>query len=169
MPQLDLATYIPQIFWLVISFFVLFFILSKIFIPLMARQLDRRETSLKTILEDAQLTHDSWKKEQEQQNKKLAAAREKMDITLKDLEKDLRYDFQRDLENLTIKLEDDYQRFSEKVTQQQKKEIGELADLVAQQIPTLTKKFTDKGVSEDVVEEVTKTLLEEMQKEGHRS
>ena len=54
MPQLDFSTYFSQFFWLVLTFFLLFLFLSKIFLP---RILNIFELRSKTISESIRAAH----------------------------------------------------------------------------------------------------------------
>ena len=43
LPQLDLATYSSQVFWLIISFVVLYFLVAKLAMPRIAEVLEERQ------------------------------------------------------------------------------------------------------------------------------
>ena len=47
MPQLEIATYPSQIFWLVVSFLILYLIMSRIIIPKIASVIKSRESEIK--------------------------------------------------------------------------------------------------------------------------
>ena len=47
MPQLEITTYPSQIFWLVVSFLILYLIMSKIIIPKIASVIKSRESEIK--------------------------------------------------------------------------------------------------------------------------
>ena len=47
MPQLEITTYPSQIFWLVISFLLLYLIMSRIIIPRISSVIKSRETEIK--------------------------------------------------------------------------------------------------------------------------
>jgi F-type H+-transporting ATPase subunit b len=53
MPQLDISTYFSQLFWLLVSFSLLYFLLSKFFLPKITFILDNRKTAISTSLERA--------------------------------------------------------------------------------------------------------------------
>lgn len=54
LPQLDIATYDEQIVWLVISFAVLFLIVSRAVLPRVTRVLEEREEKIATDLDTAE-------------------------------------------------------------------------------------------------------------------
>jgi F-type H+-transporting ATPase subunit b len=55
MPQLDITTYFSQIFWLILSFVLLFILLSKIFLPKLASILELRADKIAKNLEAAHI------------------------------------------------------------------------------------------------------------------
>jgi F-type H+-transporting ATPase subunit b len=46
MPQLDFSTYVPQLFWLAITFFILFLLMKAVAMPRVAAVLDARRNRL---------------------------------------------------------------------------------------------------------------------------
>ncbi len=52
LPQLDISTYGSQIFWLVITFSILYFSLSKIFLPNIINLVKKREHYIEGIYQD---------------------------------------------------------------------------------------------------------------------
>ena len=54
MPQLEVATYAPQIVWLAITFVVLYLIMSRVALPRIASVLDERERQMQADLERAE-------------------------------------------------------------------------------------------------------------------
>jgi F-type H+-transporting ATPase subunit b len=60
MPQLDIATFVPQLVWLAISFFVLYFLMSRIGLPRVAVAIEARRRQREDDLERAsQLRHEA--------------------------------------------------------------------------------------------------------------
>jgi F-type H+-transporting ATPase subunit b len=47
MPQLEITTYPSQIFWLVVSFLILYLIMSRVIIPKISSVIKRRESEIK--------------------------------------------------------------------------------------------------------------------------
>jgi len=54
MPQLDVSTYTSQLFWLLISWGILFIFLWKVIVPKMSGKLSKREAKIKELLVEAQ-------------------------------------------------------------------------------------------------------------------
>lgn len=49
LPQLDYSTYLSQLFWLAINFFVLYFFVRKVFIPNVKLRLKKRANMMKDL------------------------------------------------------------------------------------------------------------------------
>ena len=69
MPQLEITTYPSQIFWLVVSFLMLYLIMSRIIIPRISFVIKKRETEIKNnvhiaeqIYEDTKIINDEFEK-----------------------------------------------------------------------------------------------------------
>lgn len=54
MPQLDISTFLPQLFWLIVSFFLLYYILSKFFLPKVINILHERDKKMLHALSRAE-------------------------------------------------------------------------------------------------------------------
>ena len=53
MPQLDISTFFSQVFWLFLSFALLFFLLSKVYLPKIEKIYEKREANLDNNLNAA--------------------------------------------------------------------------------------------------------------------
>ncbi len=62
LPQLDIQSYASQIFWLIISFFVLYFLVAKVTVPRISEVMEERQERIADDLDKAE----SLKKEAEQ-------------------------------------------------------------------------------------------------------
>jgi F-type H+-transporting ATPase subunit b len=50
MPQLDLSTYVPQLFWLFVTFFVLYVLMKRVAVPQVGRAIEARRQRLDSDL-----------------------------------------------------------------------------------------------------------------------
>ena len=77
LPQLDLATYSSQVFWLIISFVVLYFLVAKIAMPRIAEVLEERQERIEDDLDKAETLKKEAYQVRIEYEKALSAAREK--------------------------------------------------------------------------------------------
>lgn len=76
MPQMDVTTYTSQIVWLVITFAVLFFVMSKVIVPKISATLEARKKRLDDNIDQAAEFKKQAEAAIEAYDKKLAAARD---------------------------------------------------------------------------------------------
>ena len=77
LPQLDLATYPSQVFWLVISFVVLYFLVAKLAMPRIAEVSEERQERIEDDLDKAETLKKEAYQVRIEYEKALSAAREK--------------------------------------------------------------------------------------------
>ena len=77
LPQLDLATYPSQVFWLVISFVVLYFLVAKLAMPRIAEVLEERQERIEDDLDKAETLKKEAYQVRIEYEKALSAARER--------------------------------------------------------------------------------------------
>lgn len=83
MPQFDTTTFTSQIFWLLISWGILFVYLWKFLTPRMNKKLFEREESVKKILAEAQHLNDQAEKMVELYDQKISDAKQSQKVKLK--------------------------------------------------------------------------------------
>ena len=77
LPQLDLATYSSQVFWLTVSFVVLYFLVAKLAMPRIAEVLEERQERIEDDLDKAETLKKEAYQVRIEYEKALSAAREK--------------------------------------------------------------------------------------------
>ena len=77
LPQLEVATYPSQIFWLIVSLLVLFFVLSRIALPRIAGAIEERHDAIEDDLDRAEDFKRKAAKAEQAYDAALAAARAK--------------------------------------------------------------------------------------------
>ena len=99
MPQLHFETFQNQIFWLVVTLVVIFFILSRIAIPRIARVLADRHDTIQRDLEKAEELKQKAVEAEEAYNKALADAR----VAASEIVAETKADIQKDLDKAIAK------------------------------------------------------------------
>lgn len=84
MPQLDFTTFAPQLFWLLVTFVVLYGLMKWIAVPRVGRVIDRRRDKLEGDLNRASRLRDEAESVLADYQKTLAAARTEAQATLRE-------------------------------------------------------------------------------------
>ena len=77
MPQLDVQTYASQIFWLIVSFIVLYFLVAKVAMPRISEVLEERQERIEDDLDKAETLKKEAYLVKIEYEKALSSAREK--------------------------------------------------------------------------------------------
>jgi F-type H+-transporting ATPase subunit b len=77
LPQLDVQTYASQIFWLIVSFIVLYFLVSKVAMPRISEVLEERQERIEDDLDKAETLKKEAYLVKIEYEKALSSAREK--------------------------------------------------------------------------------------------
>ena len=75
MPQLNISTYISQIFWLTVSFLSLWFVMSWFIIPRIRQIIEERERKIETYIQKAETINKQALETLERYEKSLARAK----------------------------------------------------------------------------------------------
>ena len=86
MPQLDIATFPSQIFWLIVSFVILYICISKLIMPKISKVLLEREKKIKENIKESEVLH----AETENINKKCENLRKETDEESKKIISDIK-------------------------------------------------------------------------------
>ncbi|MBQ2884568.1 MAG: hypothetical protein IJE43_12465 [Alphaproteobacteria bacterium] len=89
MPQLDFATYVPQIFWVLTTFLCFWFAIDKIFIPKITEQIEARKSKYNDLISKAEAINNKALSSLKKYEEKLAAAKEKASIQINRNEQEL--------------------------------------------------------------------------------
>ena len=55
MPQLDISTYLPQLFWLLVTFLVFVYVCANYFIPIIGKRVNDRKFAINKKTEEAEM------------------------------------------------------------------------------------------------------------------
>jgi F-type H+-transporting ATPase subunit b len=84
LPQLDIQTYPSQIFWLIVTFIVLYFLVSKIAVPRISEVLGEREERIADDLDKAETLKKEAEQVRSKYEKALAEARDKAHVATRE-------------------------------------------------------------------------------------
>jgi F-type H+-transporting ATPase subunit b len=89
MPQLDVSTFLPQIFWLVASFILLYIFLDKVCLPKLAKVFQDRDHKISRLLSKAESNKNKALQLKESYESQIAQALKKKSDALNEVTKDI--------------------------------------------------------------------------------
>lgn len=133
LPQLNTEFFATQIFWLFITFTILYIFVSRYFIPRIGTLVDRREASVKKFLHDAQKIFEKQKELKEKISEILEKARDKSSEIKKIASKDTELELAQNIAKVERDMVKKLAKAEEKLARHKAQLMGEV-DTAAQKI-----------------------------------
>lgn len=137
MPQLEISTYITQIFWLFITFISLWLIMDKIIVPKIADTVEARKRKYEDYILKAEEVNNKALDALNRYEETLAAAKEKAAEKISKNEAELKDFIVRKEEEITLKLKEKIAENETKLAKEKEdtlKKADELSQLAAYEI-----------------------------------
>lgn len=157
MPQLDISTFLPQLFWLLISFSLLYFLLSKFCLPKLNSVLDQREARIDDNLHAAKLAKEEARKLKQEYELIIAKATKEKDALFSEASKEISelmdkkmHELETELQHLSEQSEEKLKNFKQKANL----EICKISEEIALDII----KKLDSQVDKDSIAETIKKV-----------
>jgi len=131
-PQLDFATYPSQVFWLVITFTLMYFMMSNVVLPPIKELIDNRHAKRKTDLDKAEKCSDETQKIREDYETALESARIMAAQTLISTEKKIKKDNEISREVFTSRLENELNEAEIRINEVKEKALTSVGDMSAE-------------------------------------
>ena len=161
MPLIETHSYISQLFWLIVSFTLLYFLLSKICIPKITKILELRDSKINGAIEKARILQEEAIKLREDYESKLAAATNTKNAIL---DKTL-HEIIIDIENKNIESE---QKFAKILADAEKKlesfahdSTNAIQDIAKNATKSIIKDFLKINIDEEVINKTLKQAMDE--------
>lgn len=149
LPQLDPTTFTPQLVWLVLTFGLLYLILSQIALPRVAAVLDERAQRIKRDLDEAERLKSETERALASYEQALADARSKAGGIAKETREKLAAEVDRDRSSiegqLAIKLADAERRIGD----MKGRALSGVAEIAADTAGAIVEKLSGRKVSPD--------------------
>ena len=144
MPQLEITTYPSQIFWLVVSFLILYLIMSRIIIPRISSVIKSRETEIKNnihISEQMYKDTEIINNEYEETKKKIE---EEARGIINHLKETTSKKIAKNTDSLKKKLEDILEKSEQEIINNKKKVLKEINKISLNLSEEILKKLSNK-------------------------
>ena len=116
MPQLDPKYWISQVFWLVLTFGILYILISKYFLPKIKKNLDDRENKIKNDLEEAKNLKDLAEQKQSEYELILRNAKKEVLKIFLDSKNKLNKEIQAKKNNIEREIDTELAKANEEIT-----------------------------------------------------
>ncbi|MGB0719639.1 MAG: hypothetical protein ACPGRX_04145 [Bdellovibrionales bacterium] len=162
LPQLNFSTYLPQIFWLFVTFLLMYVFFSKKTIPEISSTIESRRDKVEGDLDTADSLKAQAEKVQAEYEVALNAAREKSSLSFKQSEDDIK--------KQTIQKMDAFKARSETLTQETEALVRKAKDDVLQDTQGIAAEIASVaaekivGISTDI--EAAKTLVKNIDRKA---
>ncbi|MDW3204133.1 MAG: F0F1 ATP synthase subunit B' [Alphaproteobacteria bacterium] len=160
MPQLDFSTYSSQVFWLVVTFAVLFILMWKVAIPRVGEVIEAREQKIRADLERAEQLRTEIEETEQAVEKALADARSEALEILRKAQDKIVADHAKKQEKLDAELASKVADAESRIEDARKEALASVRDVAeevaAASIEKLTGDAADKGTVSKAINAVSK-------------
>ena len=147
MPQLEVSTYASQIFWLLVSFGLLYYLLSRKALPRVAEILEARADRIRADLDEAQRLRREAEEAMTSYEQVMAKAQEKAQMTLGAMQAKLQAESADRLAKLEAKLARRITKAEERIAKAKSDALSELDDAALATAQAATERLAGIEVS----------------------
>lgn len=156
LPQFDTTTFSSQLFWLAITFIVMYFALAKVILPRLSKVMEDRQMTIKSDLEKAdQLSNDVEKTRQAYEDE-LDKAQIEARATLAKIENDLRNKAMADSNAFKDKADQQINDLESRAEQAKDKIKDDLTDIAENLTADVVEKLSFLKINEVMIAETVK-------------
>ena len=162
MPQLEITTYPSQIFWLVVSFLILYLIMSRVIIPKISSVIKNRESEIKNnihIYEKMYKDTEIINNEYEETKKKIE---EEARGIINHLKESTSKKIAKNTESLKKRLEDILEKNEQEIINNKKKVLKEINKISLNLSEEILKKLSNKKRKKETLKDLIKKNLKEV-------
>ena len=159
MPQLDIATFPSQLFWLALTFLALYFFMAKKGLPKVGEILEEREARIANDLDQASTLKSEGVELEAQYEKALADAKSSATASLKDARDALQAKIDAKREKAEAKIQTRIVEAEAAVTAAKDKAMGDLEAISVETCQAIVKKLTGEELDNGVAAKAVKAEL----------
>ncbi len=161
MPQLDPTWYVSQMFWLIVCFFMMLLIMSKIILPRIAYIMDKRQRKIDNYLEKARENKALAEQSLENYQKAIAEATAQAQASLEAMQKELDEMVSKRQEELSRKLGKQIQDSEAKISQSREEALAQVNEMSESLSWEIVKKIGINDISRKEVKNAVTAAAEE--------
>lgn len=158
LPQLDTSTYPSQLFWLAVTFAILYFIFSRRSLPEISGVLENRQQHIQSDLETAEKLKNDAEKAQNAYETSLKEARAGAGKAVHDVQEKLKAKAEKQSDSFRVKAEKDIQAMEERLQKVKEGAMDDMNTIAAEVASEAARKIV--GINPDP--EQAKTVVESL-------
>lgn len=156
MPQLDTTWYVSQLFWLCVCFFTMLFIMSKIFIPQIAKIMNLRQRKIDDYLIQAGEIKEQAEQSLLRYQEALNAANKEASASLEECKKEMNDYISQTQDELAARLNKKISEGEALIEQNKKEALKEIQSLAENLALDITKKIGLKDIKASDIKSAVK-------------
>ena len=160
MPQLDISAFAPQIIWLIITFLILYILMSKIALPRIGNILEQRQARIDDNLEMAQNLRKESNAHAESYEKTIEEAREQARKTIQETANEMSIESSRRHEELGIRLSNELEVAEDRISEAKVASIKEIHELAEGVTSDIMETLIEKKPSKEELKQAISMALE---------
>jgi len=164
MPQLDIATFFPQIFWLIISFAILYLILSQFFLPKLEAVNQRRELNLADAIIAAEQNKEEAQRLKSEYEKKISEAIQQKNTIISEAMKDINKMVELKMAEHKIDLEKIQEESSLRIAQIKKESLDSAKQIAIESTQNIISNLLDMKLTNA---EITNLVENQIKEQNH--
>ena len=161
MPQLDASTFATQIFWLVLSFVVLYILMSRVALPRIHDVLEERQMQIEGNLQKAESLKGEAQTAQDAYEDSLAKARAEAGEALRQAQEKMAGDAAERNAALSERLTRDVLAAEKRIAGAKEEAVAGIGDLVAEVAGAAVARLAGSQADDKVVRSTVKSVLKE--------
>lgn len=161
LPQLDPTTYAPQVVWLVITFAVLYFLMTKVALPRITNVLEERQNRIEGNLEKAEALRAQAQATAEAYEQSLAAARQAAQAVLAEARDRISADAAARQAELGERLTAEIAAAEARIVEAKQEAMADIRKLAGEVAVSASQKLTGQSFDAKAVNKVIDAVLKE--------
>lgn len=163
MPQLNSETWVPQIFWLTITFSILYVVIAKIVLPRLSASIEQRDDHVSDLIDGSKNLKDRAEEKYQEYLNLISVAKKESQELMSSNKKKLQDNFEIKKKEINKRLEVKLQEVEEEVKSFKKESIANIENISSAVAKELVQKISKTSVNDAsaniIVKEVSKNYL----------
>ena len=159
MPQLNPEFWAAQIFWLILTFSILYLIIWKIFLPKITYSIENRKSKIVNDLDEAEKLKESAEKKLKEYNQIILNSKQEAKKIIEDGRKKLDQDIENKKKDFTNQIEKELNAIEKEIRNLKKTSISDIGKIASETSAELVKKIINTEANKSSVYAIVDDLI----------